>query len=211
MPASAAQFPQSRSQKQSRADLGNEIRQLRKVRGVTLQQLALVTGKSVGYLSQVERNLTKPSVAALQDISEALAVHIGWFSPEDAEGSVKEREHIVRKPNRRRLTYSELSGTEYLGLHDHLLSANLNGELALGISRYEPGASTGDDSYAHNGEEAGLVLSDRLELTIEDRAHLLEAGASFSFKSRLQHRYSNPSEREDTLVVWANTPITLRK
>jgi quercetin dioxygenase-like cupin family protein len=117
----------------------------------------------------------------------------------------------VRQANRRRLTYSELSGTEYLDLHDHLLSVNLNGELALGISRYQPGASTGDDSYAHNGEEAGLVLSGRVELTIEDRVHLLEAGGSFSFRSHLQHRYVNPSDREDTLVVWANTPITLRK
>ena len=201
----------ARSEYATLGDLGNEIRQLRKVRGITLQQLALATGKSVGFLSQVERNLTRPSVAALQDISETLGVHIGWFFPEDTSDLPEEREHIVRQQNRRRLTYSELSGTEYLGLHDHLLSANLNGDLALGISRYEPGASTGDDRYAHHGEEAGLVLSGKLELTIEDRVHLLNAGDSFSFKSKLQHRYANPSDREDTVVVWANTPITLRK
>ena len=47
------------------------------------------------------------------------------------------------------------------------------------------------------------MLSGRLELTIEDRVHLLEAGDSFSFRSHLQQRYVNPSEREDTLVVWA--------
>lgn len=193
------------------ADLGSEIRQLRKVRGITLQQLALATGKSVGFLSQVERNLTKPSVAALQDISEALSVHIGWFFPEDLAGSPEEREYIVRRQNRRRLTYSELSGTEYLGLQDSLLSANLNGDLALGISRYEPGASTGDDSYDHDGEEAGLVLSGTLELTIDGRQFVLNAGDSFSFKSNLPHRYANPSSNEDTVVVWANTPITLRK
>ena len=192
------------------ADLGQEIRQLRKVRGITLQQLALATGKSVGFLSQAERNLTKPSVAALQDISAALGVHIGWFFREEASGSAAEREHIVRQQNRRRLTYSELSGTEYLGLHDHLLSANLNGELALGISRYEPGASTGDDDYTHTGEEAGLVLSGRLELTIDGVLHRLEAGDSFSFKSQLRHRYVNPSSSEDTVVIWANTPISLR-
>jgi transcriptional regulator with XRE-family HTH domain len=201
----------ARNRYQPLADLGKEIRQLRKVRGITLQQLALATGKSVGFLSQVERNLTLPSVAALQDISEALAVHIGWFFPDDTSGDPEEREHIVRQQNRRRLTYSELSGTEYLGLHDELLSANLNGQLALGISRYEPGASTGDDSYAHDGEEAGLVLSGRLELTIDGRVHLLEAGDSFSFDSKLQHRYINPSVSEETLVIWANTPITLRK
>ncbi|MDH3387964.1 MAG: cupin domain-containing protein [Gammaproteobacteria bacterium] len=200
----------SQPRHQPLADLGNEIRQLRKVRGLTLLQLAAATGKSVGFLSQVERNLTRPSVAALQDISEALTVHIGWFFPEDTAGSADEREYIVREQNRRRLTYSELSGTEYLGLHDYLLSANLNGELALGISRYEPGASTRDDSYAHHGEEAGLVLSGTLELTIDGRVHLLGAGDSFSFESRLQHRYANPSDSDETVVIWANTPITLR-
>jgi hypothetical protein len=54
-------------------------------------------------------------------------------------------------------------------------------------------------------------LSGQLELTIEERVNLLDAGDSFSFRSRLQNCYANPSEREDTLVVWANTPITLRK
>ena len=68
-----------KKQNERLSNLGDEIRQLRKVRGVTLQQMADAIGKSVGFLSQVERNKTKPSVAALQDISEVLGVHIGWF------------------------------------------------------------------------------------------------------------------------------------
>lgn len=96
-------------------------------------------------------------------------------------------------------------------MHDQLLSANLNGQLALGISRYEPGASTGDDSYRHRGEEAGMVLSGTLDLTLDGRVHRLEAGDSFSFDSSLEHRYANPSDSEDTVVIWANTPITLRR
>jgi len=206
MPARAA-----RTERAPLANLGDEIRQLRKVRGITLQELALATGKSVGFLSQVERNLTRPSVTVLQDISEALSVHIGWFFPEDGAAPADEREHIVRAANRRRLTYSELSDTDYLGLHDYLLSANLNGNLALGISRYEPGATTGDDCYSHGGEEAGMVLSGNLELTLDGRVHRLEAGDSFSFDSSLEHRYANPSSSEEAVVIWANTPITLRK
>lgn len=193
------------------ANLGDEIRQLRKVRGLTLQTMAKSIGKSVGFLSQVERNITKPSVAALQDISEVLNIHIGWFFQAGENESEDGQEFIVRKANRRRLSYSALSNTDYLGLHDHLLSANLNGELALGISRYEPGASTGDDSYDHSGEEAGLVLSGRLELSIGNKNHMLETGDSFSFKSQLKHRYVNPSTTEDAVVVWANTPISLRR
>jgi transcriptional regulator with XRE-family HTH domain len=192
------------------ATLGNEIRQLRKVRGLTLQALAQATSKSVGFLSQVERNLTKPSVAALQDISEALDIHIGWFFQADTSAPQDERQFIVRSDKRRRLAYSALSSTDYLGLHDHLLSTDLNGELALGISRYEPGASTGDDSYQHAGEEAGLVISGQLELTIKSKKYILEAGDSFSFKSEFKHRYANPSQTDETVVVWANTPISLR-
>jgi len=202
---------QLKKEKSQLAGLGDEIRQLRKVRSITLQQMADAIGKSVGFLSQVERNKTKPSVAALQDISEVLGVHIGWFFQPNLPVVEEEQQYIVRRKNRRRLSYSELSDTNYLGLHDHLLSTNLTGELALGISRYEPGASTGDDSYEHKGEEAGLVLEGRLELTIEDKKYLLEAGDSFSFESQLKHRYANLSEHEDALVVWANTPITLRK
>ncbi|MGI9413734.1 MAG: cupin domain-containing protein [Hyphomicrobiales bacterium] len=191
--------------------IGDEIRQLRKARGLTLQELAEITGKSVGFLSQVERNLTKPSVAALQDISEALEVHIGWFFQGDVEADETERQYIVRREARRRLSYSDLSSTDYLGHYDHLLSSNLNGELVLGLSRYEPGCSSGDDCYSHKGEEAGLVLAGCLELSIGDQVYLLNEGDSFSFPSSVPHRFANPSQDADTVVVWANTPITLRQ
>lgn len=192
------------------ASLGNDIRDLRKARNMTLQDLADATGKSIGFLSQVERNLTKPSVAALQDISEALGVHIGFFFQADAFADSNERRFIVRKEHRRRLAYSELSSTDYLGLEDHLLSANLNGQLVLGLSRYKPGASTGDDCYHHQGEEAGIVLAGTLSLSLGEETYELKEGDSFSFPSHLPHRYANPSDDEDAVVVWCNTPITLR-
>jgi quercetin dioxygenase-like cupin family protein len=65
--------------------------------------------------------------------------------------------------------------------------------------------------HDHQGEEAGLALEGPLEITIEDKKYLHEAGDSFSFKSQLKHRYANPSDLEETVVVWANTPINLRR
>ena len=84
-----------------------------------------------------------------------------------------------------------------------------NGQLALGLSRYAPGSSTGDDLYGHRGEEAGIVVAGVLQVTIGEEVYRLEEGDSFSFPSSLPHRFANPSE-EETVVVWANTPITLR-
>ena len=94
-------------------------------------------------------------------------------------------------------------------MEDHLLSASLDGELALGISRYSPGGNSGDDLYTHRGEEAGLVLEGELELALGEKTFQLKTGDSFSFPSNIPHTFRNPGDKE-AVVVWANTPISLR-
>ncbi len=190
--------------------LGEEIRDLRKARELTLEQLSQLCGRSPSFLSKIERGAARPSLPALQDIAEALGVQIGWFFDESEPVPHEERPFIVRAGRHRRLTYSDMANTDYLGLEDHLLSAGLDGNLAFGMSRYAPGGSTGDDMQSHEGEEAGLVIEGSIELTIDGETFTLEAGDSFSFPSHLPHRYANTSDA-DARVVWANTPISLRQ
>ena len=190
--------------------LGGEIRQLRRARELTLADLADATGLSLSFLSKIERGASKPSLTSLQEIAAALGVSVGWFFDDDGPAPTSERPFIVRAGRRKRLTYSAMAGTDYLGFEDHLLSASLDGDLALGQSRYAPGGSTGDDMQVHEGEEAGLVVEGTIELTIDGTRFLLEPGDSFSFAGHLPHRYENTSDT-DTVVVWANTPVSLRR
>lgn len=190
--------------------LGDEIRQLRKARALTLDQLSRLCGRSTSFLSKIERGAARPSLTALQDIAQALDVQIGWFFDESEPVPDEERPFIVRSGRHRRLTYSDMASTDYLGLEDHLLSAGLDGDLALGMSRYQPGGSTGDDMQSHEGEEAGIVIEGTIDLTIDDETFTLEEGDSFSFPSHLPHRYANTGEA-DARIVWANTPISLRQ
>ena len=190
--------------------LGKELRGLRKAHGLTLQALAERSGKSVSFISKIERGLARPSVTALQDIAEALDVPIGWFFQNDGPVPADERPYIVRAHRRRRLTYSDMASTDYMGFTDYLLSANLDGQLALGISKYEPGGTTGDDLYTHQGEEAGLVLEGEIELRLDDDTFLLRSGDSFSFPGSIPHSYRNPG-KVLAAIVWANTPVTLRR
>ncbi len=179
--------------------LGREIRGLRKARGQTLAVLGRNSGLSVGYLSLLERDLATPSINALHAISRALGVTISWFF-DAGQAPEAEREHIVRHNRRRRLDYSS-------GIADELLSPSLNGSLELLSCRFPPGATSGEAPYTHNGEEAGVVTRGRLELWIEDRKFVLEAGDSFGFPSNLPHRYRNPGPGEAE-VIWAITPPT---
>ncbi len=190
--------------------LGDELRGLRKAQQLTLEDLAEASGKSVSFISKIERGQARPSVTTLQELAGALGVPVGWFFATDSPTPADERPYIVRAKRRRKLSYSGLSSTEYMGFDDHLLSATLDGQLALGISTYQPGGSTGDEMYTHNGEEAGLVLKGQIDLHLDDKVFRLTAGDSFSFSASLPHRYVNTGESE-AQIVWANTPINLRR
>jgi len=190
--------------------LGADLRALRKAQNLTLADLAAASGRSVSFLSKIERGLARPSVTALQEIAEALRVPVGWFFETDGPAPAEERPYIVRANRRRRLTYSGVSGTAYMGVADHLLSASLDRQMALGISTYRPGGSTGDDLYTHQGEEAGMVLNGEIELTLGQQVFLLGAGDSFSFSADIPHRYRNRGTVQ-AQIIWANTPVSLKR
>ncbi|WP_075217590.1 helix-turn-helix domain-containing protein [Mongoliimonas terrestris] len=176
--------------------LGSDIRALRQARDMTLTRLAEETGLSVGLLSQVERGLSEPSVKALHLIATALGTTVGsFFRDADAPASGG---LVVRRDARKRIDYGG-------GIHDELLSPSLDGSLELLLCRLPPGASSGDEPYAHEGEEAGYVLAGTLDLDVDGVIHRLNTGDSFGFPSTRPHRYRNPGSKE-TVVVWAVTP-----
>lgn len=195
--------------KNDERSIGAEIRALRKVQNMTLVRFAELTGKSIGYLSQIERDINKPSHKVLQQISEALGVNVGWFFPDDESANPTERPYIVRAGNRRRLAYSDLGYTDYLGMIDYLLSPNVEGNLAIGLTTLVRGGSTGDDAYTHEGDEAGYVLEGSLEITIEGKTFILGLGDSYTFPSHLAHRFRNCGKGK-AVFLWAITPIQLR-
>lgn len=179
------------------AEIGGQIRELRKIKGFTLQQVAEQVGISVGYLSQIERNQSKLPIGILRKVSDVLGVHINWFFQTSPDTPPEERDFIVRKNNRRKLTFTGL------GISEELLSPNLSGPLELLLSTIEPGADSGD--YSHDGVEAGFVLQGTLDLWIADRHYRLAEGDSFSFRSTDIHRCANPDD-VPTKVVWVITP-----
>ncbi len=179
--------------------VGAQIRDLRKAKGLTIAELATRIGRSIGYVSQIERDLSELTIPDLKRVAEALEVQISWFFHSTAAVPEAERDYIVRRENRRRLN---LTG---IGVTEELLSPSLGGATELVLTRIPPRSTTGEEFVARKAEECGLVLQGRMELWVEDKYFLLEEGDSFCFRPEDSHRINNPGD-EECVVVWVITP-----
>lgn len=179
------------------AAIGEQLRELRQVKNLTLRHVAEKAGISVSYLSQIERNQSRLPIGVLKKLADALGVHMNWFFQSSGDGDPAERDVVVRSGKRRRMSFTGL------GITEELLSPNLSGPLELLLSTIEPGADSED--YSHDGAEAGFVLAGTLDLWVSGRYFRLQEGDSFSFKSTEVHRCANPGSQA-TRVLWVITP-----
>ena len=176
--------------------LGEEIRKLRKARGKSLAEMAAAIGRSVSFISQLERGHAEPSIADLKGIAHELDVQLGWFFLLD-EIPARERGVVVRKNGRRRL------GTETDGLIEELLSPDIGGTFETFLSIFAAGAESPQFTL-RDTEEEGYVVKGELDVWIGKEKFRLSAGDSFRIV-REPFRWANPTEGE-TVVVWVISP-----
>lgn len=176
--------------------LGRDLRALRKSRGLTLTDLARASGRSVGYLSQVERGQSAISVADLRVIARTLDVPISWFLAH-ADVPDEERGVVVRAGSRRRI------GSEDSGLIEELLSPDLGGAFEMVRSVFEPGAQR-DRDHTRPTEEEVYVISGILEVWIAGKYLRIHAGDSFRISGE-PFRWRNPGP-EKTEAIWVIAP-----
>src|SRR5215213_3389573 len=162
--------------------LGPRIRSLRQARQVTLRELAERAGVTESFLSQVEREVTSPSIASVQRIARALDLGIAELFVDDAPLG-----RVVRHAERRRIAYPGL------GAVDEFLTAGRDGRLQLILSTIEPGGGTGDEPYTHESdEEVVVVLDGCLDLWVGSEHYRLETGDAVTHPSRVPHHNTNP-------------------
>ncbi len=179
--------------------LGHQIRDLRRAKGISIPALAARIDRSVGWVSQIERGLSAVTITALHQIASALEVQVPWFFAQGAAPPPNELGLVLRKRNRRKLDFH---GS---GVHEEILSPNLSGQLLLVESTFAPGASTGDRDRERRGDEAGVLLSGRLQLWVDGQMFELLPGDSFAFTRRGPHRCHNPGKLP-AVVLWISTP-----
>ena len=192
----AADWAQTTGGALNEPDLGSTIRRLREERNLSLREVAARSDLTPSFLSQVERNLTSPSVASLRKVAQAFGVPLTALF----QGPTIPENHVVRRKDRRQLIHPRRQWRDYL------LTPNLTGKLQVILSVIEPGGGSGDEAYAHDSdEECVVILRGRLEFWVGPDWYLLEEGDSIVFESRIPHRNCNPGP-DQAEVLWITTP-----
>ncbi|WP_292416450.1 XRE family transcriptional regulator [Mesorhizobium sp.] len=176
--------------------LAGDIRALRKARGLTLAEIAQKLDRSVGWVSQVERGLSIPSLGDLRAFAELFGVPLSLFFSHDVPAE-EERGVVVRAGSRRSL------GTSESGLVEELLSPDLGGSFEMLRSVFAPGAELKTEARRPT-EEAGYVASGTFELEIGGVWHRLSEGDSFRFEGK-PFRWRNPGA-DPAVVIWVVSP-----
>ncbi len=175
-------------------ELGGKIRELRKQKKMSIDQLSKVTELSTGLISQLERNMISPNVAALWKISAALEVNMNYFFDEP-----EEQDPIVRKGERKKIQLPNSKITY------ELLCPNLKKAMEVLYITIEPGECSTEDKIAHEGEECGIVLKGSLKVKWGNKEYLLNEGDSIYLDSTTPHRYVNNGD-EVSVSIWTMTP-----
>ena len=172
--------------------LGEKLKELRLICNLTQEELADRCELTKGYISQLENDLTSPSIATLIDILSALGTTLKDFFSEDEEEKVvfKKEEFIEKVSDGYKLVWvvpnAQKNAMEpiYLELNPH---------------------SSTDEDYPHEGEEFGCVLEGEVVLTIGKNKHRAKKGQSFYFTANKTHYITNEKDKKAALI-WVSCP-----
>lgn len=175
-------------------DIGERLRARRKQIGKTLQQVADECGLTVGFISQIERGISKPSLASLYSVAKALGAPVDQF--------------ISRAPERRRESVSHVGSRQTFKIdasertYEFLERGFPEAQLNACITHVPPGYES--DVMRHEGEDFIYLVRGRVIYEVDGVEHLLEAGDTLHFQSSHPHRLRNIGNEVAT-ELWVGT------
>lgn len=173
-------------------NIGQKIKELRTLRGLTQEELANRCELTKGYISQLENDLTEPSISTLEDILLSLGSNFkDFFSDMNEEKIIFTKDDYFEKvEDKHRIKW--------------LVVNSQKNEMEPIFVELNKGAITEKD-LPHEGEEFGYVLEGKIELYIGSNKYLINKGETFYFISNKTHYIKNV-ENGISKLIWVSSP-----
>lgn len=176
------------------AAIGPKVRELRKQKNLSLQQLADRAGLSAGAIHKIEHNGMVPTIATIMKIAAALNRSVSYFVDEEDDG---DKPAVLVRPSDRRRVFTSKKGLTLSGISGPYRLFFMAGALAC----VEDGADSGPKPMEHPGEELVYVLDGTLGFQVGEEAFTLRRGDAFHFRTDRPHRWRNEGARP-ARAIW---------
>lgn len=174
---------------------GIRLKEIRTRLGLSQRQLARVSGVANATISQIEAGRLNPTVSMLKKVLDGIPISLSEFFADDSDST----DRIFFRADE--LTEIADGGVSFLQV-----GANLRNKAVQLIKEcYQPGAGTGRHAITHEGEECGIILAGRLQVSVGDQTAILRPGDAYYFKSSQPHNFHNPGN-EPCQLISACTP-----
>lgn len=177
--------------------IGNKIKERRMEQKLSLRDLGKKTGLTASFLSQIENDLTEPSITSLQKIATALKVPMFTFLNDTVQS-----EEVVRDGSRRKLSFPNPHLTY------ELLTPNLNRQMAGFIIHLKAGENHNAQQLYKATEEMLYVIQGELEIQFGENKHHLKSGDSIYYEGAQLTGFSSVGS-EDLKILCVITPPAL--
>ncbi|MDR1664580.1 MAG: XRE family transcriptional regulator [Clostridiales bacterium] len=174
--------------------IGEKIKQLRIRTGLTQEELASRCDLSKGFISQVERDITSPSIATLVDILESLGTNLPEFFKEP------EIDNIVYKQEDAYSTEDEALGYKITWI---IPNAQKNGMEPI-LLKLKPGGRTSEYS-PHAGDVFGFVAAGAVTLWVGRKKWKVKKDECFYYAAGETYLIENHT-KSDAEVIWVTSP-----
>ncbi|MCQ1531518.1 helix-turn-helix domain-containing protein [Lutispora saccharofermentans] len=164
--------------------LGENIRNIRKSNNMTISELAELTGLSVGYISQLERNLIEPSLSSLRKVAKALEVPTYIFMEDDCNADV------LTKMNNRLIMSFPKSPVIY-ELISPLPTNTFNPSMLGMFFEVKPHKADTEDFITHTSEELIIILEGEADIILGSETFNLSPGDSLYIQKSVPHKIIN--------------------
>lgn len=173
-------------------DIGNKLKELRVLKGLTQEELADRSELSKGFISQLERNLTSPSITTLMDILQCLGTSIGEFFNEAPDEQI-----VFGKQD-----YFVKEDTEYKNEIKWIIPNAQKNTIEPIYLTLQAGGSTCPDT-PHEGEEFGYVLQGAVSIHLGNKTYKAKKGESFYYTTDKTHFLSS---KNGATLIWVSSP-----
>ncbi|NMA48712.1 MAG: helix-turn-helix domain-containing protein [Tissierellia bacterium] len=162
--------------------INNKIREARKNKLMTLNDLASAIGVTASYISQLERNIIEPSISTLRKISRELEVPMYCFFEEEDKDPI-----LIRSDQRKELRINNNIKLQYISP----VSREQGTKLELFLFHMEP---NNENDLCHNSDECIFIIEGTVKILLEKEVFILENGDSIYIKENIPYKIYNDSE-----------------